>query len=252
MPAQNPFWRTIVENGKEKMIPKEGVNYNPLYFWCPPNGTSPDYACSHCVLNFLGYGFIRSWLDEDFMLWREVESSDIQELREMFLVAFEWMVLSLYDGDITERWEYEGEGNFDTVGYDIDNDLTLLQWRPFRIDFDSGDGSISLALTCTDSDDEVIWLALDALQDKRWVRTAVEYARRINGKEFCTKWYRDRVDKEWDKLGIPNVLPMYDDYLVGCHAKSIKPLSLQHWYKNTFPYPEETGMKWEIPVANES
>ena len=187
--AADPFW---------KLTPPPGVKENPLGYYCAPNGATPDYVASYNIRDFLAYGFICCYdcvTPDNFTMWNLVQADDVKWLRENFLRVVEKLILNLYGGTVeipTKEDDFDpgqwSESLF--IGDDDENDPDgeqfMFDWTPGPVHEDA----IALVLRSTltkgegtGGDDEVIWLAHEALQDRAAVKAAIEEARKINALE---------------------------------------------------------------------
>jgi hypothetical protein len=184
--VKNPFWT---------LTPPPGVVMNPLGYYCAPNQATPDYVASYTIRDFLAYGFICCYdcvTPENFTMWNMVQADDVKWLRENFLRVVEKLILNIYAGAIEIPTK---EDDFDsgqwaesvTIGESEEDDANgeqfVFEWAPGPVHEDalaivlrstlvSGEG--------TGGDDEVIWLAHEAIQDRAAVKAAIVEARTIN------------------------------------------------------------------------
>jgi hypothetical protein len=211
-----------------KVVPADDVKPNPLGYWCWPNACDPSYASARLIEDFVAYGLWRCFIEPDeFTLWHLMRQGDVEWLREYFLRALEFAALSVYDGTIVPgEWDADDAGDaFDslTIGNteEGDEDEFTFTWVVGRVDEDA----VMVVQRWSDGDDVTIWLALSALSDMRRVRAAIALARRANGEPG-----QDWTDAAWNKLGVPNVEPEYQEYL----KTDGKPDRFTEWYDRKF------------------
>jgi hypothetical protein len=161
--------------------------FNPLGFYCPPNGATPDYIIYHDFKSWLSYGLLSCWLSVDpddpnancnFPApWTR---EDVHELRGYFLDLVETVIARLWKG----RAE-AGDGYLDNISQSVcvgerdedgtllgHSDEVLLTWY-VRLDNDS----MMFELSCTGADPECIWLAYEAVADRQKVLAVLREAR---------------------------------------------------------------------------
>ena len=69
---------------------------NPLGYWCPPNGATPEYVPARGVEAFIAYGLLVSWIDPERTVCK-VTPQDVCDLREGFLNCLEDAVRHIDD-----------------------------------------------------------------------------------------------------------------------------------------------------------
>lgn len=195
---------TLKTNSFWNIVSAEGVQANPLGYYCAPNHADPSYASARTIEDFIAFGFTRCWLDEsNFSNWHLMERGDVQWLREYFLQSLEFIVTAIYTGDVNPGdFQNDDWAGFDslTIGNEeAGEDETHFTWIPERVDSDS----ILMVLNTNLGDDDAIWLSLDAIRDMRRVRAAIAFAREINGKGQQGEGHY--VTQAWKKVGVPNV-----------------------------------------------
>lgn len=174
--------------------------YNPLKFYCPPNGATPDYIVYHDFKSWVAYGLLACWLSHDAddpnadcSFDRPVTKDDVQELRRIFLDLLETTIVALWTGE-----NNPGDGEIDQRNPQhvfIDTDESgegMLSWY-VRLDGpsddeDESDASMMFELACQGEDSHCIWLAYDAIEDRAEVLKVLREARETIG------------DKVWDEL----------------------------------------------------
>jgi hypothetical protein len=158
---------------------KNAANFrNPLGYWCAPNACTPGYAAEDDLRDFIGY----AWTQCDFGNgnWElpEATDSDTRWMREYLLRAIEKVA-----GFDPEDNPAGSMADPDNSGFDVHEEMgfgddTMVGWTYLGRDVD---GQHAFALTCTDSDDDVMWLGSDALSDPAEVARVIAEAREING-----------------------------------------------------------------------
>lgn len=210
------------------------TTYNPLGYWCPPNGPTPDYVATGSLENLIGYGFICCWLDEDNCSFsNEMHESFISDLRETFLSTLEFAAFGLWGGDIKPGDSDFDGSHFDTLFINEDeNQDTYLVWRLHSIEElsdENDDPCLGFELDCPGSDPEVIWLRMSALKDKAFFRACVAHARRINHAPSALK---AEPRHYYQKHGIPNIYPEYLAYV----KANENPKPMDYWYEWDFKF----------------
>ncbi len=155
-------------------------------FYCPPNGSTPDYIVYHDFESWLAYGMVMCWLSHDpsdpnadSNMSRPVTRGDVEDLRDLFLNVVEFVVEALWTkeyepghGDIDGDQVYVTIAKEGENGDSYDHDATHITWR-VRLD----DDSAMFVMDISGSDDHAIWLAYDSLDDRLKVLEALQKAR---------------------------------------------------------------------------
>lgn len=153
---------------------------NPMGYYCAPNGATPDYIATSNFEDFIAYGLlIGNITGEDLGGCNEL---DTYTVREDFLNYMEDVV----------KWYSECEPgtltNCDpSIGVNIGcldegTDETLFDWNFYQRD---SDGALAISLRWVFmpvsgqgySDEKVIWLNPEALEDKDKVKSVFDKAR---------------------------------------------------------------------------
>lgn len=157
--------------------------YNPLGFYCPPNGATPDYITYHDFRSWLAYGLLTCWLSHtsddpnaDCNFSRPWTVEDVDELRGHFLDLVETVIVALWKGDYGPG-DGEIDGDWQSVCVHPEDDEsgqneTMLTWY-IRLD----DDAMMFELCCTGADSTAIWLGYDAIADRKKVLAALTEAR---------------------------------------------------------------------------
>jgi len=178
---ENPFWT---------LVGKEGVERNPLKYYCAPNQATPDYVTSYSVRDFIAYGFVCCWdavCPAYFAMWNMVQQDDVQWLRHYFLEVLEAAVLAYYEGKLEngENFDWGDWSQSLNIGNSDEGDEEEIRytWALDRVD----DEKLAMVLAIANcvgtgpaGDDEVIWLAKEALEDRAKVKAAFEEAYAAN------------------------------------------------------------------------
>lgn len=159
---------------------------NPLNFYCPPNGATPDYVAYRDFRSWCAYGLLLCWLGDDadspdagVNATPPVTLDDVTSLRRAFLDVVENVIALFWAGEVGP-----GEGDLDVpVDSSVEirvNAKTLdLSWRA-RLDEDC----LMLELSAG-GDGRAIWLEYAALRDRSAVAQALrECAAVVGGTVF--------------------------------------------------------------------
>ncbi len=149
---------------------------NPLCYWCPPNGATPEYVPAYDFNDFLGYGLLRCWIDRRDTICA-VTPDDVADLRTAFLNCIEDAIRFWREQPVGQ--DIGGDPARPTVTFDLPGgDCCEAGWRFERVD----DNTLLLVMFWTGTDDLAIWIARDAIEDKEpEALAAVEAARRLLG-----------------------------------------------------------------------
>ena len=193
---------------------------NPLGFYCPPNGATPDYISTWPIEDFLGYGLLlcHSDLREDsFSLHEVMGPGTVTALRERFLDIVEDLILYIYEGIVDVPCS-----GFDSDQFDSDNEVLVSKWREgdpnhdqeaeeevalfWFPDFIDVEGTIALSFNCEQrlgefcgGDSHTIWLGRDAYLNPVEVRAALTNARKAIG-VTPNEYRRGETEPAWTKV----------------------------------------------------
>lgn len=194
------------------------VELNPMGFYCAPNATDPSYASETNFERFIAFGLLRCFHDlseRGFSDHALVNDEHRRELREAFLAVVEGTLQFLWTG-VFEI----GQGDFDhdtfgdgcevIIGNSDENsgeNETLWSWSLDRID----EEDIIFVLCCSvlsgpgnGGDPTVLFLHMEAVQDRQKVREVIRKAREINDCPYRTEYQEKENDKLWERvLAIP-------------------------------------------------
>lgn len=160
--------------------------FNPLGYWCAPNEATPDYVTCHDFRDFVAYGLLLCWLSHDaddpaadctFRWTRD----DVGELRGIFLGQLETAVLGLWEGfylpAVAGSTHHIG-GDEPCVFIKDEDGECCLHWEVYF-----QDDAVMMELVCTGTDAQAIWLAYEAVEDRRRVVEVLTEAGRTVSRE---------------------------------------------------------------------
>lgn len=152
------------------------ASVNPLNYWCPPNGCTPEYIPASSIEDFLAYGVLRCWIDPRDTIC-QVTLEDVADLREAFLNAVESAVMCWREQEIGKP--IGSDPAEPTVIFDLpDGDYCLACWIWERVDEDA----LLFILAFSGSDDLAIWFSRESIEGKEpEAVAAIEAARRVLG-----------------------------------------------------------------------
>jgi hypothetical protein len=144
---------------------------NPLGFYCPPNGATPDYISYNNFEMWLAYGMQICWFGpgDDPNEWcdfpRPYTEDDVRELRGYFLDAVETIVVSVWKGEYSAGDGFI-DGDWESLVIDVpdedgeptgSSDTVFLRWtatlQEESLMFEMEDGA----------DGTAIWLDYEAI-----------------------------------------------------------------------------------------
>ena len=161
---------------------------NPLGYTCAANYAPPSYVTAQHFRDFVAYGLLTCWLGEgsdsdsnpnaECHYVRPITVQDVDELRLVFIDRLEWVLFKLWGGDAEP-----GAGALDCGSLSVviercgdDPESVSLGWH-VTLGFDA----IMLELD-DESDGLAIWLAYEAVADRRAVLAVLlEAYRVVNG-----------------------------------------------------------------------
>lgn len=194
--VEDPLWKLVSDEER-----------NPMKSRWAPNEATPDYVASYNIEDFIGYGFICCYeclAPENFTMWNMVQRNDVKWLRAYFLDILEQLILSWYEGDIeigSKDFDHSDWGESLNIGNSDDGDEEefMITIAPYCVHEDAMAMGFDYSLLVgegTGGEDEVIWLAFEALKDRQYVYDTIEKARTINGL-VDRAWASDRSKERW-------------------------------------------------------
>ena len=147
---------------------------NPMGYWCAPNGATPEYVAAHKFEDFIAYGLIVGNITgEDNGGCSEL---DTYTVRQDF-IDYMKSVVELYDkAEVGERTMCDPSNGVSIGNSDEGTDETFYNWV---FDMRDSDGHLAIIFHWSfmpvvglgSSDETVIWLDPEALEDKELVQT---------------------------------------------------------------------------------